>query len=228
MYSQYVQGQIFCRLNNAQLTGEVDNVHKFNLRFVNQGTPIALRVLAFSVRIDRFDQLTAAGSPIQDTVKAALVYRTDQTNDYGNATFAATYARLNDVWNRLNTTCQKTMFSAVGCEGLDDLIGSLCTGEGANCTFNVNNTEVLEALEMADTEIGMGIADFVMVLVLGLLVLWAERTKDLLIYALAALGCAMAALILENLSWARLLFVGAAVLLVARAIVVYNMETDQE
>lgn len=109
------------------------------------------------------------------------------TNARINTTFLSLYAQINANWARTNTTCQKTVFSIAGCEGLEILIGDVC--QSGNCNFTVNNTPVLQALEAEKVRLlGFDSPETWTMLLFGALMVWALHKKWFFVAGVAMIG----------------------------------------
>lgn len=118
---------------------------------------------------------------------------------------------LNAIFGRLNTTCQKSIFSEVGCEGVG--LGNV----------SVNNTGVLEALHNGDVEVAQGIAAWVVFMLIAALIIWAEKTKDLLVYIAAVIAITLAVPFLwVELGYLTLIIVGIGALVAYRGFEVWQ------
>lgn len=90
------------------------------------------------------------------------------TNARINATYTSTYSLINLVFSRLNTTCQKTEFSAAGCEGVENLCSE------AGCNITVDNSDVITAMGEAEMKfIGYTTAESWTLLFIVALMIWA-------------------------------------------------------
>lgn len=109
------------------------------------------------------------------------------TNARINTTFLSLYAQVNAAWARTNTTCQKTIYSMAGCEGLELLIADVC--QTGNCNFTVNNTPVLQALEAEKVRLlGFDSPETWTMLLFGALMVWALHKKWFFVAGVAMIG----------------------------------------
>lgn len=110
------------------------------------------------------------------------------TNARINTTFLSLYAQINANWARTNTTCQKTIYSIEGCEGIELLLTDIC-GAGSNCNFTVNNTPVLQALEAEKVRLlGFDSPETWTMLLFGALMVWALHKKWFFVAGVAMIG----------------------------------------
>lgn len=101
----------------------------------------------------------------QFTVTNSLI---NTTHTHIDLHFTEAFTQLSNIFTRLNTTCQKTAFSAVGCEGVENL----CSESGCNIT--VDNQDVITALGETEMRfIGLTTEESWTLLALIALMIWA-------------------------------------------------------
>lgn len=130
------------------------------------------------------------------------------TNSRINQTHLSIIFQVNQAWARLNTTCQKTAFSAVGCEGVENL----CSEGGCNIT--VDNSDVINALGETEMKfIGLDTAESWTLVLLGGLFLWGLRKNHL--WVVAGTAIAIPAVIFvgnKSLPWAVLVLMAGLII----------------
>lgn len=156
------------------------------------GTNHAVQV-SYAFRVTQTDSFTDANlEPLAK--ESTLISRSAQTNTLINTThthldshFSTTWSLLDAIHDRLNTTCQKTLYAMDGCEGFS--LGDFCTGEGSNCTISVDNSDVLTELESSKVQL-VGLDSDVTwnILIFGALILWALHRKWWIVATVATVG----------------------------------------